>query len=107
MKRLFLILCILFVASCSFADMTYTGIANDKRITVTFVPGPFGPGEQGTASIEYDGNMAEYRYFAEYVGPIINYTVDGLCSFMGTENKITAYQPLNVTLTKQSEFVKH
>jgi hypothetical protein len=105
MKKI-IVFAILILAVSAMAN-EYTGTVNDKPISIVFVPGPFGPGEQGDAVISYDGQKSEYDYSMTDKNGISVYKVIGLCDFVGNEQSIEAYQPLGVTLTRPSEFVKH
>ncbi len=106
MKK-YIVLAILILAVSAMAAGEYIGTVNDKPISIVFVPGPFGPGEQGNAVINYDGNKLEYDYSMTDKNGISIYKVIGLCDFVGNEQSIEAYQPLGVILTRPAEFVKH
>lgn len=105
MKKI-IVLAILILAVSATAN-EYTGTVGDKPISIVFMPGPFGPGEQGNAVINYDGNKLEYDYSMTDKNGISIYKVIGLCDFVGNEQSIEAYQPLGVILTRPAEFVKH
>lgn len=105
MKKIFITLFVvpmMFVCA-AMAGGEYTGAINDKSISIVFIPGPFGPDEQGDAKVTFDGSTVAYKYRAETVNAFVIYTVDGLCSFVGTEQVIEAYHPLNIQLHRHVE----
>jgi hypothetical protein len=82
----------------SFAEGTYDGAIDGKEITITFNPGPFGPGEAGTVIIWYDKLGYKYEYIAY---PVVLYVVPNLCSFTDQNGVLEAYTNLGIQLSKR------
>lgn len=100
MRYIALFIVILFVSTV-YAAGTYTTTIDGSVYDIVFAPGPFGPGEQGTAYLYKDGNLSfEYDYTANMNNGVMFYDIKNLCWMYEIYDgyQLIAFQPIGIEM---------